>query len=54
MTYLLDTHTLLWTIFNPEKLVKSARETIRDPQNAVYVSAISFWEIFSTTNAVDG
>lgn len=45
MKYLIDTHTLLWAIFSPEKLSKSAKETISDPENEVAVSIISFWEI---------
>jgi len=45
MTYLLDTHTLLWAIFSPRKLSKSATRVIRDPANTVSVSVVSFWEI---------
>lgn len=45
MKYLMDTHTLLWAIFEPEKMSKSARELIKDPQNEVFASIISFWEI---------
>ena len=45
MKYLMDTHALLWAIFEPEKMSKSARELIEDPQNEVFASIISFWEI---------
>ena len=45
MKYLLDTHTLLWSIFEPEKISQSAGELIKDPKNEVLVSIISFWEI---------
>ena len=45
MRYLLDTHCLLWAIFSPEKLSKSARETIKDSENDISVSVVSFWEI---------
>ncbi len=45
MRYLLDTHCLLWAIFNPEKLSKSAREKIKDAENDISVSVVSFWEI---------
>ena len=45
MKYLLDTHTLLWTIFEPDKLSTEAQETIRDRQNIICVSLISLWEI---------
>jgi PIN domain nuclease of toxin-antitoxin system len=45
MRYLMDTHALLWAIFEPEKMSKSARALIKDPQNEVFASIISFWEI---------
>lgn len=45
MRFLLDTHTFLWAIFDPEKLSRSARRAIRDPDNDILVSVITFWEI---------
>ncbi len=45
MTYLLDTHTLLWTLFEDEKLSAKAREAISNAENQIYVSVISYWEI---------
>lgn len=45
MNLLLDTHALLWALISPEKLSANARRAITDPHNAVFVSAISFWEI---------
>ena len=45
MIYLLDTHTLLWTLFEDEKLSAKAREAISDAENEIYVSVISYWEI---------
>ncbi len=45
MTYLLDTHTLLWTLFEDEKLSEKAREAISNADNEIYVSVISYWEI---------
>ena len=45
MRYLLDTHCLLWAIFSPEKLNKSAREKIKAAENDIFVSVVSFWEI---------
>lgn len=45
MRYLLDTHSFLWAIFNPEKLSRSARETIKDRENEVAVSVVTFWEV---------
>ncbi len=43
--YLVDTHVLLWALFEPERLSQKAREIIADPENVVHVSVITFWEI---------
>ncbi len=45
MNCLLDTHTLLWTLFDPSRLGKKAAESIRNPEVTVSVSVVSFWEI---------
>lgn len=45
MSYLLDTHALLWALFSPEKLGVDARRVLRSRENAVSVSVVSFWEI---------
>jgi PIN domain nuclease of toxin-antitoxin system len=45
MNYLLDTHTLLWVLFEDEKLSEKAKETIKDPDNGIFVSLISYLEI---------
>ena len=45
MSYLLDTHVFLWALFDPNRLSKKAREAIEDPDNTVYVSAATYWEI---------
>jgi PIN domain nuclease of toxin-antitoxin system len=42
---LLDTHALLWWLFDDPKLSSAARSAIADPQNMVVVSAASAWEI---------
>lgn len=44
-SYLLDTHTLLWALFEPEKLGMQAYAILTDRDNPVYVSSVSFWEI---------
>jgi PIN domain nuclease of toxin-antitoxin system len=43
--YLIDTHVLLWWLFDDPKLSRSAFELIRDPDNAIVVSSASGWEI---------
>lgn len=45
MTYLLDTHSLLWWLFNDRRLSRRARALIADPDNELLVSAASAWEI---------
>ena len=42
---MLDTHTLLWTIGNTKKLSKKVIQTIVNPNNEVFISAVSLWEI---------
>ena len=45
MKYLLDTHTFLWTLFEPKKLSKSVSEVILSQENDIAVSVVVFWEI---------
>ncbi|MEZ0542150.1 type II toxin-antitoxin system VapC family toxin [Fibrella arboris] len=45
MSYLLDTHTLIWAVTNPGKLSATASAILTDGANDIVVSAISFWEI---------
>ncbi len=45
MRLLLDTHVLLWALVEDERLSKTARELIVDPDNSIHVSAACFWEI---------
>jgi len=45
MKYLLDTHTLLWVLFEEEKLSEKAKVAIKNPDNEIYVSVVSYWEI---------
>ncbi|MEO6962825.1 MAG: type II toxin-antitoxin system VapC family toxin, partial [Puia sp.] len=45
MTYLLDTHYMLWALADTKKLSKKIREIITHPANLIIVSTISFWEI---------
>lgn len=45
MNCLLDTHALLWTLFDPPRLGKKAGDCIRNPDVTVAVSVVSFWEI---------
>lgn len=45
MKYLLDTHTLLWMLFEDEKLSETTISVFNNPENALFVSIVSYWEI---------
>ena len=45
MNCLLDTHLLLWMAGEPEKLSAKAMLWIENPENNLYFSSASFWEI---------
>ncbi len=45
MRLLLDTCTFLWAVDEQAELSAKARSVVTDPENQVYVSAISAWEI---------
>ncbi len=44
-SYLLDTHTFLWWLFNDGRLSYNARDIIKDNDNQLFLSAASAWEI---------
>ena len=45
MKLLLDTHLLLWAAGEPNRLPKEARNLINDPENELFFSAASLWEV---------
>lgn len=45
MKYLIDTHIVLWLLFNPAKISDDKLSILEDPENEIYVSSLSFWEI---------
>jgi len=45
MNFLVDTHVLIWSIGSSEKLSVKVKHVLEDPNNNIFVSAISFWEI---------
>jgi PIN domain nuclease of toxin-antitoxin system len=45
MIALLDTHILLWWLADHRSLSKTSRDLIREKADAVFVSAVSAWEI---------
>jgi PIN domain nuclease of toxin-antitoxin system len=44
MRILLYTHIFLWFISGDAQLSTNVRDAIRDPDNGVYLSAVSVWE----------
>lgn len=44
-SFLIDTHVLLWLDQQPERLSEQTLSLLRDPQHAIYCSAVSLWEI---------
>jgi PIN domain nuclease of toxin-antitoxin system len=45
MKILLDTHTFLWWVTDDPKLSVNAKTIIASPDNQVYFSVVSAWEI---------
>ncbi len=45
MKYLLDTHYLIWSLIDPEKIDKKKKKILLDENSEKYISQISFWEI---------
>lgn len=45
MNYLLDTHTFLWFINDDPLLSASAKTLIEAPENIIYLSVASVWEM---------
>jgi len=43
--YLLDTHILLWSLLEENNLSGKTLSLLNDPQNMIYISPISIWEI---------
>ena len=45
MQILLDTHYLLWFLSGDSRITKEALEIIMNPDNHIYYSTVSLWEI---------
>lgn len=46
---ILDTHALLWWLFDDERLSLTARDAIAKPCHRIWISAASAWEIATKT-----
>lgn len=49
MNLLLDTHIWLWLVGDPDRLSSQVAEALRNPENEVWISPISSWEIVLLT-----
>ena len=45
MDVLLDTHIIMWTLFEPNRVENRVREILTNPENDFYYSVASMWEI---------
>ena len=45
MNLLLDSHILIWALTEDARLSEKARQLIIDPNNVIYYSTVSVWEI---------
>lgn len=45
MRLLLDTHAVIWSLYEPAKLPKEVTEALESPDHTVWLSAASTWEI---------
>ena len=45
MNLLLDTHIFLWFISGDNRLPQDIKQGIRNPDNEVYLSVVSLWEV---------
>ena len=45
MNYLVDTHYLIWSLLDPDRISGQHRAILEDETDTKYVSSVSFWEI---------
>jgi PIN domain nuclease of toxin-antitoxin system len=45
MSYLIDTHIFLWSLFSPKKNSKKITSILLNDEKTKYISIITFWEI---------
>ena len=45
MHYILDTHILIWWLYDDKRLSAKYKNIIENPKNFIYISIASLWEI---------
>ena len=51
MRLLLDTHTTIWALGDPDRLGQSGRRLIEDPENEILISSVVPWEMAIKINS---
>ena len=46
LKYLLDTHIWIWSLLDPAQLTRKVRRELANPENELWLSPISIWELF--------
>lgn len=45
MSYLVDTHILLWSLFSPDRVSKKVKSILSESETTKFASVVSIWEI---------
>lgn len=45
MIYLLDTHYILWSLFEPDKISESIQQVLENDRDTKLISGVNLWEI---------
>jgi PIN domain nuclease of toxin-antitoxin system len=45
MIYLLDTHYILWSLFEPDKIAEPVRQILENDTDTKLISGVNLWEI---------
>jgi PIN domain nuclease of toxin-antitoxin system len=45
VSYLVDSHYLIWSLLDPSKLEQQKKKILLDPSIVKYVSKITYWEV---------
>ena len=45
MIYLLDTHYVLWSLFEPDKIAEPVRQILENDTDTKLISGVNLWEI---------
>jgi len=45
MIYLLDTHTILWSLFEPARISATVRSILENDSDSKFISGVNLWEI---------